>query len=361
MQTFSLPQFTGDIQTHLADYPLAQPRDLVKFCYQRAFGASHFCGGEEQALQSLAAEYAALTPDPSAPLTEPLGGGAVRLTLEGAIARGLTPVQLARAFALDAARTPKDDAWFRQALAALEQLAEQSALPAACGRSMKEFLNLYRSKGCPPLHHSEVYRKAYHPHYRVFAGPLARLLPLMGAVSQRADGLAENRRLAVAMDGCCASGKTTAAEWLGQIFGAGVVHMDDFFLPPHLRTVRRYSQPGGNVHYERFSIQVAPRLPWRENFSYQRFDCSHMALGEWRTISAGPIVFVEGAYALHPACRGEYGLKVFFDVDPEQQHLRILARDGTDKWPRFRDEWIPMEHLYQEHFQIRGRADLIVE
>ena len=28
---------------------------------------------------------------------------------------------------------------------------------------------------------------------------------------------------------------------------------------------------------------------------------------------------------------------------------------------RFREEWIPMERLYQEHFQIRRQADLIVE
>lgn len=361
MQAFSLTQFTGEIQAHLADHPLAQPRDLVKYCYQRAFGAAHFCGGEEQALQSLSAEYAVLSPDPAVPLTEPLGPDAVRLTLEGAAARGLTPVQLARAFALDAAQTQKNSVWFEQALSALEQLAADGALPASCNRPMKDFLALYRSKGCPPVHHSETYRRAYHPHYRVFAGPVTRLLPLIFAVSQRTDGLADNRRLAVAMDGCCASGKTTAAKWLGQIFGAGVVHMDDFFLPPHLRTARRYSQPGGNIHYERFSIQVAPRLPWREDFSYQQFDCSRMALGEWKQIAAGPVVFVEGAYALHPACRGEYGLKVFFDVDPEQQHQRILLRDGMEKWPRFRDEWIPMEHLYQEHFQIRDTVDLVIK
>ena len=139
------------------------------------------------------------------------------------------------------------------------------------------------------------------------------------------------------------------------------VHMDDFFLPPHLRTAGRRGQPGGNVHYERFSIQVAPRLPWREPFSYQRFDCTRLTMNEWRQVPAVPVVFVEGAYALHPACRGEYGLKVFFDVSPQLQQQRIMQRNGPDQWVRFREEWIPMERLYQEHFQIRRHVDLIVE
>lgn len=38
-----------------------------------------------------------------------------------------------------------------------------------------------------------------------------------------------------------------------------------------------------------------------------------------------------------------------------------MKRSGADQWPRFRDEWIPMERLYQDHFQIRRQADLIVE
>ena len=36
--------------------------------------------------------------------------------------------------------------------------------------------------------------------------------------------------------------------------------MDDFFLPPALRTPERRSEPGGNVHYERFLTEVLPNL-----------------------------------------------------------------------------------------------------
>lgn len=88
----------------------------------------------------------------------------------------------------------------------------------------------------------------------------------------------------MALEGSCGAGKTEAAGWLAEIFDAGVVHMHDFFLPPHLRTGHRRGQPGGNIHYERFSIQVAPRLPWREPFSYQRFDCVRLTMAEWQQV-----------------------------------------------------------------------------
>ena len=74
------------------------------------------------------------------------------------------------------------------------------------------------------------------------------------------DLLQARGRLAVALDGCCASGKTTLARRLARELEADVVPMDDFFLPPKLRMPDRLSQPGGNVHYERFSIQIIDPL-----------------------------------------------------------------------------------------------------
>ena len=60
----------------------------------------------------------------------------------------------------------------------------------------------------------------------------------------------------IAIDGRAASGKSTLAQQLGELLDADVIHMDDFFLPPSLRTKERLSEPGGNVHYERFAEEV---------------------------------------------------------------------------------------------------------
>ena len=64
----------------------------------------------------------------------------------------------------------------------------------------------------------------------------------------------------IAIDGRAASGKTTLSLALGDILGAGVVHMDDFFLPGELRTKERLSEAGGNLHRERFSDEVVSHI-----------------------------------------------------------------------------------------------------
>ena len=123
------------------------------------------------------------------------------------------------------------------------------------------------------------------------------LAPLAGAIG---DVLQQKGRCVVGLDGMAAAGKTTAAALLCRAFGGACVHMDDFFLPPALRTPQRLAQPGGNVHYERFAEEVAPALRLGQAFCYGVFDCSRMALAGTRAVPAAPRTVVEGAYSLHP-------------------------------------------------------------
>lgn len=164
----------------------------------------------------------------------------------------------------------------------------------------------------------------------------------------------------IAIDGRCASGKTTLAKRLSEKTGAGVIHMDDFFLPMELRTRERLSEAGGNVDYERFAVEVLPYLGQGSEFTYRRFECSRMEMGENRVIPAGDLRIVEGAYSCHPRF-GEYmTLRVFCDVSPQEQTNRILERNGEEKQERFVKEWIPMEERYLKEFRVLERADLIV-
>ena len=66
--------------------------------------------------------------------------------------------------------------------------------------------------------------------------------------------------LFIAIDGPAASGKTTLGTALAREYPAVLVHMDDFFLPPALRTPERLDTPGGNVHWERVRAQVLEPL-----------------------------------------------------------------------------------------------------
>ena len=164
----------------------------------------------------------------------------------------------------------------------------------------------------------------------------------------------------IAIDGRAASGKTTLAERIHNELGAGVVHMDDFFLPPELRTPERLDEPGGNVHYERFEREVLPLLKSGGAFSYRVFDCRIMGFAGECAVPASRWRIVEGAYACHPRFGGYADLRVFADVDPETQTGRILARGGPEAASRFAEKWIPLEEAYLRAHGIRKNAHILV-
>ena len=165
----------------------------------------------------------------------------------------------------------------------------------------------------------------------------------------------------IAIDGRSASGKTTFSCSLAERIGGSVIHMDDFFLPPELRSEERYREAGGNVHYERFKEEVLDNLSSSQPFSYRRFNCSLMSYDEDPIIvdPAFPVI-IEGAYSLSPAFGHYYDLSVFCDVDGSVQMRRIIARNGKEKAEVFRTRWIPMEELYISSCAIMEKADRII-
>jgi len=164
----------------------------------------------------------------------------------------------------------------------------------------------------------------------------------------------------IAIDGRCASGKTTLAKRLMRVTGAGAVHMDDFFLPPKLRRPERLEEPGGNVHYERFMEEVLTRIKDPREFRYRCFDCGTMRPGAERTVKEGRLRIVEGAYSCHPVFGDYMGLRVFCHVEPQEQLRRIEERNGAEMLNNFRNRWIPMEERYIRHCRIREQAHLVV-
>lgn len=187
---------------------------------------------------------------------------------------------------------------------------------------------------------------------------LEYLRPVIGAVET---ALQKGPRVILAIDGMAAAGKTTAAAVLSGRWSAPVVHMDDFFPPLALRTSVRLSEPGGNVHYERFAEEVLPYLRSGEGFAYRLFSCRTMDYDGAAVIAAAPVTIVEGAYAMHPRFGDYADVTVFFSVSPQEQRRRILARNGEEKWRDFRDRWIPMENAYHAAFDTRARADIVMQ
>ena len=339
--------FATCLRQQLQQHPAMQPQDIIKLCYQAARGAEHLLADTARARGYFDREYAATPADASLPLFETISENVSRVNIGAWKAAGLPADWLFRMFVYTAT-VPMGGA------ETLEKYIDEAAAIVGFMPGWNETLAAWRADGMPAVHHSEAYRAHEKPAYRIVNSRFQCILPVLQHL-QSHPGVR-----VIAMDGRAASGKTTKGELLSTVLEAPVIHMDDFFLPPALRTPERLAQPGGNVHYERFAKEVVPGLLRGDAFSYRIFDCSRMDFGGMQEIPAAPLRIVEGSYAHHPALGDYADLRVFSAVDEDEQMQRILRRNGEKMAEMFRTRWIPMEEAYFSHFAIREKADIVL-
>ncbi len=172
--------------------------------------------------------------------------------------------------------------------------------------------------------------------------------------------LEKKERVIISIEGGAASGKTTLSAHLAEVFAANLYHMDDFFLPPFLRTPDRLSQAGGNVHYERFYEEVVRPLLSGKAFSYGVFNCHAGKITSTKEAPQNRVHIIEGVYSAHPYFGDIYDLRVFLDVDAIVQRERIKARNPASI-DAFFTRWIPMENQYFSAFSVREQSDIILK
>lgn len=168
------------------------------------------------------------------------------------------------------------------------------------------------------------------------------------------------RPFIVAVDGRCASGKTTFANELSAASGAAVVHMDDFFLQPFQRTEQRLAAPGENVDWERFKAELILPLTSGKTASFRPFDCHTLGFKDEVSVSPENGVIVEGTYCLNKELCKNYSLSVFLTVSPEIQMKRIIARNGKDGAQVFAEKWIPLEEKYFSAYRLQEKCDYVI-
>lgn len=339
--------FRECVREQLRRHPASRAEDVLKLCFQGARGPAHILGHVAAARKHFDAEFASVAPRPHEPLYEMISPDFMRVNLGAWKASGMPRKWLFRMFAASARELPDADAVLRKYLTVAESELD--------GARRARFAELRKNATSAP-HHSSAYRAAEAPSYRIVSIRFLNALPVL----RRAAALPGPGIRVIAIDGRAASGKTTLARQLALILEADVVHMDDFFLPPELRTNERYAEPGGNVHYERFIEEVLPRLKNGEPFSYRKFDCSTMDYGGRAEIRGDAWRIVEGAYCLHPKFGDYADLKVFYDITPAEQLRRIRQRNGERGARMFRERWIPLEESYIDKCAPRRRADLVI-
>ncbi len=346
-EQFLLEQYTG--------HPASQLQDLRKALYQSVFGCGHLITDTSAAAEGIWKE--AVEAGPCSREVETLDGPWSRVHL-GVLADGLTPETLACIFARSAAMPHGGADTLQEKLTILRRLIRSGALPYSPSEAEEE-LDDWQKNGFPACRHSEEYRAAYRPAYRVLHCTYVRLLPLLAAIDRT---LKEKSRVLLAIEGGAASGKSTLAELLTVIYPDTVLfHADDFFLRPEQRTAARYAQPGGNLDRERLESEILAPISRNEVAIYRPFDCHTLSLREPMTVLPGRLNIVEGSCSFHPELAHYYDLSVFLDISPETQRSRILDRNGPEWGQQFFDRWIPLEQAYFRETNTQGRCTLALK
>lgn len=148
-------------------YPYAAMQDIYKSFYQDRFGAEHMISDTAAVQQYLLYELAVAAEDtvPN-PYYEPAGaqGRCVRVYLrcvnEGLLSAG----QLSDAFIRSAQPSEQPEQSWADEWAQIEQAA--AAAGVSCSDEDRDLLRLAAQTN-RAVHHSDAYRNAYHPHYRI--------------------------------------------------------------------------------------------------------------------------------------------------------------------------------------------------
>lgn len=355
-----MDDFLRILHTHAKRYRRMTPQDAVKLAYQSVFGGGHMIPNKQAALTRLRAEYEALPQKDgmtNMPLIEEIGGGLVRLHLT-ALDTGILPLEAVNAlFCCSAEMVQGNREQFANVLDMLRQGCREGYLPFSL-TELETYLQEYQAAGSPMLSHSETYRTAYHPAYRIIRQEFVPYLAPIGAIYRL---LNKNGRVVVSIEGMAGAGKSTLAKLLAWLTDGAVIHMDDFFLPPEKRTPERLAEAGGNVDYERFVTEVLPGLATGESFTYGMFDCVKMAITERRTVPASPVRIVEGSYAMHPQFGRYADVAMFLHLSPTVQLERIKERNGEKMAEKFRNIWIPMENRYFREKHVAERCRYMIQ
>lgn len=165
-----MKDFENILLYHFEKYPLITPKDAVKLCYQSAFGCGHLVKDSQKALSMLKIEMEEAPCDSGAQIFEPIGNGYVRLYLHAAKAKNISFEKICDAFIKSANCGKKTK--IEPKIELLEKLAKEGKAPFS-EEELSEYLLSYSGD---MVSHSERYRAAYRPAYRVILEEFAEEL-----------------------------------------------------------------------------------------------------------------------------------------------------------------------------------------
>ena len=152
------------LRQHASKYPLMQPTDAVKLLYQNEFGGGHLIRDTASCRAYLRREYLQTERSEQWPKYEQIGNGLVRVHLSAVPAEELDA--LGEAFLRSAAIHRGELESFLKKLELLRKVCAEGVFSFDMTQ-LDAYLKAYAQAGYPMVSHSDAYREAYHPAYRI--------------------------------------------------------------------------------------------------------------------------------------------------------------------------------------------------
>ena len=150
-----------------------------------------------------------------------------------------------------------------------------------------------------------------------------------------ATDLAPLLRGRVGIDGPDAAGKTTLANALAALTGLPRLCADDFLAPPEVRYARGPLDPDG--------------------YYADAFDLAALR----RAVESHDTVIADGVFLFRPELDDLWDVRIYLDVDPDEQLRRVLARDGADTLERYDKRYRPAYDAYKRAVRPHEIADVV--
>ncbi len=155
--------FASILHSHLARYPEMQVQDIYKLAHQAAMGCEHMAHDPAFAYNWLERELAEMGEGPSEPVFEPIStdGEVVRVHLRPYLSSGGNINMLLDAFLRTGNHFHGETGLLEENWKSAVQICPFSTA------DMGQFIRKMRTNNYPAVHHSDEYKRAYKPAYRV--------------------------------------------------------------------------------------------------------------------------------------------------------------------------------------------------
>ena len=180
---------------HVRSHPALQVSDILKFIHQSAFGCEHMAPSPDTALQRICEEWEKCK-GRCVPLVEALDGDCARVSLS-ALDAGLAPATLAKAFSVSSHPVANGRESAEEKLELALSLAREGELPVTW-KALEDAARAWRNDGYPACRHSDAFKAAYSPAYRVVDRRFSDILDLLIAIDT---ALRSKRRVIRSMGG----------------------------------------------------------------------------------------------------------------------------------------------------------------